>query len=127
MPVKKLTQPTIMRLKATDERQEIRDELTRGLHLIIQPLPTGTKSWALRFRRPDGKPAKLTLGSVDVSARKSADKPVIGGTLTLGEARVLAAQTDNERVERIAKETGRAAKTWSGSARPLWPATALMR
>lgn len=97
MPVKKLTQPTIMRLKATDERQEIRDELTRGLHLIIQPLPTGTKSWALRFRRPDGKPAKLTLGSVDVSARKSADKPVIGGTLTLGEARVLAAQTDNER------------------------------
>lgn len=33
-----------------------------GLYLIVQP--SGHKAWAVRYRRPDGKPAKLTIGAV---------------------------------------------------------------
>jgi integrase len=43
-------------------RQEIADAGCLGLYLIVQP--TGAKSWAVRYRRPDGKSAKLTIGSV---------------------------------------------------------------
>jgi hypothetical protein len=32
-----------------------------GLYLILQE--SGQRSFALRFRKPDGKPAKLTLGT----------------------------------------------------------------
>jgi integrase len=42
-------------------RQEIADAGCLGLYLIVQP--TGAKSWAARYRRPDGRPAKLTIGS----------------------------------------------------------------
>jgi integrase len=80
------------------KRREIRDTLGPGLHLIIQPKPKGSKSWALRFRRPDGRSAKLTLGKVDLSDEsKVKDEPVIGGTLTLPQARELAAQIDRRR------------------------------
>jgi integrase len=43
-------------------RQEIADAGCLGLYLIVQP--TGAKSWAARYRRPDGRSAKLTIGSV---------------------------------------------------------------
>jgi integrase len=93
----KLTAATVEKY-APDKtkRREIRDTLGKGLYLIIQPKPRGTKSWALRFRRPDGRPAKLTLGSFDPSAEPS-DAPIIGGSLTLGQARELAAQIDRRR------------------------------
>jgi hypothetical protein len=55
--------------------------------LVIQP--SGHRSWAMRFRRPDGRPAKLVLGPVDLSDREPEDEPKIGDTLLLGEARVL--------------------------------------
>ena len=49
--------------------------------------PSGAKSWALRFRRPSGKPAKLVLGSVYAAAPKEPDTvPAIGGHLTLAAA-----------------------------------------
>ena len=95
MPVK-LSPAAIARLKPTAVRREIRD-IARGLYLVIQPKPSGAKSWALRFRRPDGKPAKLTLGSVDTSKRETTDAPVLGGALTVGQARELAARIDRER------------------------------
>lgn len=82
------------------KRREIRDTLATGLYLIIQPKPRGTKSWALRFRRPDGRPAKLTLGKVDLSDEPN-DDPVIGGTLTLRQARTLASQIDRDRARGI--------------------------
>lgn len=44
--------------KAT--RAEYPDAGSPGLYLIVQP--TGARSWALRYRRPDGTNAKLTLG-----------------------------------------------------------------
>jgi integrase len=42
-------------------RQEIADAGCLGLYLIVQP--TGAKAWAARYRRPDGRSAKLTIGS----------------------------------------------------------------
>ena len=52
----------------------------------------------MRFRRPDGKSAKLTLGRVDLQLTdKKEEKPVLGepahgGALTLGAARQFAAK-----------------------------------
>lgn len=66
-----------------------------GLYLIIQP--SGAKSWALRFRRPNGKPAKLTLGKVDLTNKESANDPIIGAPLTLASARRLAAELHHQR------------------------------
>ena len=77
MPKKKLTAAAVKKYTAKAKRREIPDAL--GLYLVIQAKPSGAKSWALRFRRPDGRPAKLTLGPVDLSARETRDDPVIGG------------------------------------------------
>lgn len=42
-------------------RTEYPDAACIGLYLIVQP--SGARSWALRYRRPGGKTAKLTLGA----------------------------------------------------------------
>ena len=68
-----------------------------GLYLIVQT--SGTKSWALRFRRPTtGKSAKLTLGPLDASGTEVPDEPKIGDPLTLAAARTLAAAIGRQRV-----------------------------
>src|SRR6516165_8463249 len=59
---KALTTRTVESVKATDERQEIPDGLLRGLYLIIQPKPSGAKSWAVRYRH-NGRPRKHTIGT----------------------------------------------------------------
>ena len=41
------------------KRQELPDNIVRGLYLVLQP--SGAKSWAVRYRH-EGTPAKLTLG-----------------------------------------------------------------
>jgi integrase len=41
-------------------RAEYPDAACPGLYLVVQP--RGARSWALRYRRPGGKSAKLTLG-----------------------------------------------------------------
>ena len=51
----------------TSKRREIRDSGALGLYLIIQPKPTGTRSWALRYRDARGKSVKLVLGPVDLT------------------------------------------------------------
>lgn len=91
----KLTYAALRKYKAQRTRREIRDTQAPSLHLVIQP--SGSKSWALRFRRPDGRPAKLTLGIVDLSDNEPADDPVFGGALTLGQARQLATKIDRDR------------------------------
>ena len=93
----KLSVAAVEKYKPGAARREIRDSLAPGLHLIIQPKPSGAKSWALRFRRPDGRPAKLTLGRVDLDDKETSDEPVIGGALTLRQARELANQIDRKR------------------------------
>ena len=95
MPV--LTVAAVRKYAPQPRRREIRDSQAPGLYLVIQPKPSGHKSWAMRFRRPDGKPAKLTLGRVDLSDSETADEPVLGGALTLRAARQLANKLDRDR------------------------------
>jgi integrase len=47
------------------------------------------KSWALRFRRPSGRTAKLTLGRWDQTEKEPEAAPKIGDPLTLASARAL--------------------------------------
>ena len=89
-----LTDAAVRKLKPHKERREIPDAKASGLYLIIQP--TGAKSFALRFRRPDGRAAKLTLGALDTST-EPADDPVLGAPLTLAMARQLTATIHRER------------------------------
>jgi hypothetical protein len=92
---KRLTAAAVEKIKPTDKRQEIPDAGSDGLRLIIQP--SGAKSWAMRFRRPDGTHAKLTLGPADLSGREGTGTPVMGAPLTLREARWLAAEVTRKR------------------------------
>ncbi|MGE3990112.1 tyrosine-type recombinase/integrase [Pseudorhodoplanes sp.] len=95
---KKLTALVIEnKYKPTAKRREIRDAGAPGLYLIIQPKPTGAKSWAMRFRRPDGRPAKLHLGPYDFSGKEVEGEPVIGQPLTITGARYLAGKMHRDR------------------------------
>ena len=93
---KPLTAAGVARLKAGTQRREVLDGACQGLYLVIQP--SGVKSWAMRFRRPDGRQGKLTLGRVDFTSNESSSaEPVIGAPLTLGAARRLALQVQHQR------------------------------
>jgi integrase len=95
---KPLTAAAVARLQASAQRREILDGACQGLYLIIQP--SGVKSWAMRFRRPDGRQGKLTLGRVDFTSKESSSsEPVIGAPLTLAAARRLAIQIQHERAQ----------------------------
>jgi len=81
---KPLTAAAVLKAKPSKGRQEIPDKGCAGLYLIVQP--SGAKSWALRFRRPDGRTAKLVLGTVFAKAggvKEPDTEPKIGGHLTL--------------------------------------------
>src|SRR6202158_6564126 len=94
---KALTAAGIARYKPGKERREIRDGAATGLYLILQE--SGQRSFALRFRKPNGKPAKLTLGPVDVSGVEQAGTPVLGAPLTLAGPRALAAEIQRQRAQ----------------------------
>src|ERR1700758_2542524 len=64
-----LTDIAIRNLKPGQGRQEIPDLGARGLYIIVEP--SGFKSFAVRFRF-DGKPRKLSLGSISLSAARKA-------------------------------------------------------
>ncbi len=121
---KVLTAPAVQRLRPGKERREIPDGGCAGLYLIIQP--GGRKGWALRFRRPGGTTAKLTLGPVDLSGKEAAAEPVLGTPLTLAGARRLAAELHHQRAkgrdivaakhrEKLEREA-RGAKTFAAAA-----------
>src|SRR5437868_1871983 len=92
---KTLTSAAVEKYAGQAKRREIHDGGCPGLYLVVQP--GGGKSWALRFRRPDGRSAKLALGPVSHEASAAAAAPVIGQPLTLREARVLAAEVHRQR------------------------------
>jgi integrase len=94
---RKFTAISVAALKARAGRYEVADSES-ALRLLV--LPSGKKSFVLRYRRPDGRSAKLTLGAFDPSA-EMADEPVVGAPMTLGAARQLAAALLRE------KERGR--------------------
>jgi integrase len=121
---KTLTAPAMQRLRPGKERREIPDGGCAGLYLIIQP--SGARSWALRFRRPGGATAKLTLGPVDLSGKEAAAEPVLGAPLTLAGARRLATELHRQRAmgkdvvaakhrEKLEREA-RGAKTFAAAA-----------
>jgi integrase len=95
---KALTAAGILRYKPSKQRREIRDGAATGLYLILQE--SGQRSFALRFRKLNGKPAKLTLGPVDLSGVEPATAPSLdslGAPLTLAGARQLAAELHRQR------------------------------
>ncbi len=68
---KNLTDATVKKtLPHATKRLEIPDG-ANGLYLVVQPLPSGKKTWAVRFR-VEGKPAKMTLGDLDTFSLKEA-------------------------------------------------------
>jgi integrase len=88
---KPLTAQAVAKIKASGALpREVADASAPGLYLVIYP--SGKKSWALRFRRPDRRTAKLVLGTVNLigDAKRDPD-PVVGGHLTLAAARRLTA------------------------------------
>jgi integrase len=93
----KLSAAAVARYKprADRQRREIRDAGSNGLILLVHG--TGSKSWIMRFRRPGGRLAKLTLGTVDASVGETHAAPVLGGHLSLAGARQLAAEVHRER------------------------------
>jgi integrase len=95
----RLTVAAIQKYRPTATRREIPDG--GGLYLTIQPRPSGAKGWALRYRRPDGRPAKLVLGSVDLSGHEPEGRPQIGTPLSLRAARALASEALRERARGI--------------------------
>jgi integrase len=94
-----LTDAAVEKLRPGSTRREIADAKGggkgSGLYLVIQP--SGAKSWAMRFRRPDGRSGKMVLGSVDFSGREIEGDPVVGMPLTLAAARMLATALHRDR------------------------------
>ena len=75
---KGLTDIAIRNLKAGNARREIPDPGCAGLYVIVQPQPSGKKSFALRYRF-NGQPKKLTLvgGLTLAAARKLASDALL--------------------------------------------------
>ncbi|MBR1296660.1 site-specific integrase [Bradyrhizobium sp. AUGA SZCCT0042] len=127
---KTLTAAAVKNHRPGKKRREIPDGGCPGLHLVVQP--SGAKSWALRYRRPDKRTAKLALGSVfERDGQEPNTEPVIGGHLTLAAAHRLVAELRHqiaqgrdpgasyiaERERRRAPTLDRAANTFSAAAR----------
>jgi integrase len=92
---KQLTAAAVLRLRPRSYQYEVRDAGAAGLYLCV--FASGVKSWVLRFRRPDGRTAKLSLGRADLSGRQGRSEPTIGDPLTVAEARWLAAEVNRRR------------------------------
>ncbi len=92
---RELTEAAVRKYKPNGKRRWIRDGGAQSLYLVIQA--SGHKSWVMRFRRPDGKPAKIVLGPLDVSGREMTGDPEIGKPLSLVGARQLAASVHRDR------------------------------
>jgi integrase len=86
----KLTTIAVKNAKPADKRREISDG-GNGLYLIVQPKPSGAKSWAVRYRYLD-KPKKFTLGPVLTlnDGEREPENVAVGHALTLAAARKLA-------------------------------------
>jgi len=82
----RLTPTACERASKRDEEYELSDA---GTGLRLRVLPSGQRSFILRYRRPDSKkPAKLTLGPYSAGA-EPIETPRLGDPLTLQSARML--------------------------------------
>lgn len=77
---KALTAAAVEKIKPDPaKRLEIPDALLTGLYLVVQPLPSGKKSWAVRYRA-HGKTVKHTIGAVaafSLADARSAAKDIL--------------------------------------------------
>jgi integrase len=94
---KVLTAAAALRFRPRPQRYEVPDGGCPALYLVVQP--SGRKSWAMRFRRPSGKSAKITLGVLDLTGKESEDEPAIGALLTLAAARRLVTGLHHQRAQ----------------------------
>ena len=97
---KMYTDLSIQKLNAhPSKRLELPDAGAQGLYVSIQPGSGAkvSKSFALRFRRPDGRNARLVLGRFDPTPRDPHPKPEIGAALNVVEARMLAGRIHHQR------------------------------
>jgi integrase len=97
---KMYTDLSIQKLNAhPSKRLELPDAGAQGLYVTIQPGSGAktSKSFALRFRRPDGRNARLVLGRFDPTPRDPHPKPEIGAALNVVEARMLAGRIHHQR------------------------------
>lgn len=68
----RLTVKTVETIRASADRKELPDGYVKGLYLIVQP--SGSKSWAVRYRY-GGKTRKATLGGYPIfDLRQARDK-----------------------------------------------------
>ena len=95
----KLTATSVEKTKANKHRRrEIPDAASPGLYLVVQP--SGSKSFAMRFRNLHGRHVKLTLGRLDQTGADLPGDPVVGQPFTLVLARRLAAEIQRQRAQR---------------------------
>ncbi len=81
---------TVKSIQALKPRQgEVPVGKVEGLYLLVGA--RGPRSWVLRYRRPSSKkPAKLTMGRVDLTGGGTQSDAKIGDPLTLAQARAYA-------------------------------------
>ncbi|MES0384591.1 MAG: Arm DNA-binding domain-containing protein, partial [Hyphomicrobium sp.] len=73
MAVERLTERRIKTIRASQKPVERRDALVRGLELRV--MPSGSKSWALRYRRTsDRKKCTISLGAYPALSLDAARK-----------------------------------------------------
>src|SRR5713101_441779 len=94
----KLTAISVQAYRPKAKRLEIPDTGCTGLYLIVQP--SGKKSWAMRFRRPDGRPAKMMLGRADDGVEPDSESTE-GTPLTVLQAHELVAKIARERARGV--------------------------
>ena len=70
--MKRFTDIAIKNLRPKDQAYEVSDTGARGLRVVVWP--EGTKSFIVRYRRPNGKSAKLTLGQIPPATLATARK-----------------------------------------------------
>ena len=93
MSVEKLTERRVRTIRAGEKPVELRDALVRGLEL--RAMPSGSKSWALRYRRSsDRRKRTISLGtypavSLDAARNRARAKQVeiAEGSDPAGEAK----------------------------------------
>jgi site-specific recombinase XerD len=86
------------KLRPRQSRYEVTDALSQALRLTVHP--TGSKTWVKRFRLPGGRIVKLTLGPYN-PGKPASGEPVIGGPLTIAEARQVSAEVNRKRAAGI--------------------------
>jgi integrase len=101
----KLTALKVEKERPGKERRELPDEKLTGLYLVIQP--SGTKSWAVRYRSPiDGRPRKHTIGTYPAYDLGKARKAGAAALRAVDEGRDPATEKQDARAQARLSDDG---------------------